>query len=77
MPYKIFRKWSVFRSYELKYSLKNARSLADFPAVTWIYPYFVQMGDTGLANDDHAPNDVLLSAPGKVPGWGYALEIHR
>jgi phospholipase C len=49
---------------EFKYRLKNARSSADFPAVTWIDPNFVQAGSKSLANDDHAPSDVLLGQEG-------------
>jgi phospholipase C len=49
---------------EFKYRLKNAKSSADFPAVTWIDPNFVQAGDVRTANDDHAPSDVLLGQEG-------------
>ena len=49
---------------EFKYRLKNAKSSADFPAVTWIDPNFVQAGDARTANDDHAPSDVLLGQEG-------------
>ena len=49
---------------EFKYRLKNAKSSADFPAVTWIDPNFVQAGDATTSNDDHAPSDVLLGQEG-------------
>ena len=49
---------------EFKYRLKNAKTAADFPAVTWIDPNFVQAGDARTSNDDHAPSDVLLGQEG-------------
>lgn len=44
--------------------MKNAKTSADFPAVSWIDPKFVQAADARTSNDDHAPSDVLLGQEG-------------
>jgi hypothetical protein len=49
---------------EFKERLRNAKSAADFPAVAWIDPKFVQAADARTSNDDHAPSDVLLGQEG-------------
>ncbi len=55
---------AVARFDEFKYRLKNAKSTANFPAVTWIDPKFVQAADARTSNDDHAASDVLLGQEG-------------
>jgi len=59
---------------EFKYRLMNAKTSADFPAVTWIDPNFVQAGDKTLSSDDHAPSDVLLGQEGVYEVYKTILE---